>query len=108
MRSLITVIAAVVAAPALAGTPCTDLVPPEVYRYEPTVEYQVIRVEKHELPDVCGPLLPIYACAVQGGGMIPTIYLVEDNYFPHPSYEACLLTHEKAHINGWPGTHPAY
>lgn len=87
--------------PVLAGTPCTDLVPPAQYRHEPRGAYTVERVSRERLNFLCAGSGARYACSFEGD---QAIYIVKA--LPNTSYLACLLVHEKAHLNGWPASHP--
>ena len=64
--------------------------PPAQYDHEPTTAYRVIE-DPHLFgnaftsPDRSVIVIPLYAS---------------------PSWKACYLRHEKAHVNGWPADHP--
>lgn len=105
MRALFAVFA-LFASPAFAGSPCTDLVPPAKYRFEPTIAYSVKRIADVHMTKFCGPPQnafgrPVLACADRETN---TIYVVRN--LPEQEWLRCLLIHEKAHLNGWPGSHP--
>ena len=60
-------ILAAMISPALAGSPCTDLVPPAKYVFEPTVTYSVKRIGPERVTKFCGPPQnafgrPVLAC----------------------------------------------
>lgn len=91
--------------PSFAGSPCTTHVPPVRYQFEPKIPYTVIYLAEAIMPKFCG-ITPngdpeIYGCAdtdqriVFIGRGLPK------------DWQVCLLTHEKAHLNGWPPNHPA-
>ena len=87
--------------PAVAfASPCTDRVPPAQYVYEPVEPYTVERVSRTKLNALCAPWTPYFACA---DSVTNTIYIVYD---VPADYWWCLMDHEKAHLNGWPGDHP--
>lgn len=91
--------------------PCSELVPPARYATMPTPDYELIVLTSHDdLRLACGGN-PYFACALTSE---PVILMMSDNYIAEAAgdfyrgrrWKACLLTHEIAHLNGWPGTHP--
>lgn len=90
---------------AVAGSPCTDLVPPAKYRVAPKTPPTVLYRSATVIKMVCGTNTafgrPPLACYVKEPDII---YIVtgrshQDN--------ACLLKHELAHRDGeWPADHP--
>lgn len=78
-----------------AGIPGpTSCNPPARYDHEPK-HYYVRTLSPQNLYQVCGRAL---GCTIK-----PTIYLRSDL---NKTWRACVLRHEKGHINGWPGNHP--
>lgn len=69
--------------------------PPARYDYEPK-EYYVRNFAPAELDAWCGARAK--ACT-----FFKTIYIRND--LP-VQWRACVLRHEKGHVNGWPATHP--
>lgn len=97
------VLAATVA-PSFAGSPCTDRIPPTKYQFEPAAPYTVLFRSATVIKMMCGTKNafghPPIACADTETN---TIYIVTGRSRQHM---ACLLVHEKAHLNGWPAHHP--
>ncbi len=71
--------------------------PPARYDYNPKT-YYVLDVKPNEMLLICGRIA--LGCTVNR----KYIFLRSDL---SPQARACTLRHEKGHVNGWPGNHPA-
>lgn len=81
---------------------CTypDIVPPAIYDHEPTVPYKIYDVPMWFLQEVAcpGKLAMRAGCAFSTGDGFYHIYIRDD---VTAEERACVLRHEKAHLNGW-------
>lgn len=116
MKKYVAALLCLISSPALANDgPCTDKVPPARYAAMATPAYELITLTSQtELVRQCGGGRwdRFLACALNDS---PVIYVMSDRFIadlagdPHKGrrWKGCLLKHEEAHLNGWPGTHPA-
>lgn len=108
MLSRATLVAVLLLLPggAFAGTPCTDETPPARYRHEPAKPYTVSYLSASVMTRLCGYRAngepEVYGC-VDTDTRPAAIFIGKD--LPK-NWQVCLVTHEKAHLNGWPADHP--
>lgn len=90
------------ASPAFAGTVCTDLVPPARYQSMQVPAYELVVLSNiYVMHRQCGQETRL-GCA---DSRTMTIYVLAD-VTSDPVRFPCLMRHEIAHLNGWPGNHP--
>ncbi|MGE5165128.1 MAG: hypothetical protein ACM3IH_14040 [Sphingobacteriales bacterium] len=71
-------------------------IPPARYDHEPKKHYSVRNLSPQDMAALCS--------GAKGCTIDRVIFLRND--LP-PEWRACVLRHEKGHLNGWPGNHPA-
>jgi len=114
IRKIVALLALCATTPALADGPCTDQVPPARYTQMAAPDYELVTfTSQAELVRSCGGdrWSRYLACALTDA---PVIHMMSDNFFaqiagdPHKGrrWKDCLIAHEVAHLNGWPGDHP--
>lgn len=94
-------------APAFAQNEVCGRLPPMRYIHEPTQPYTVLRADEELLREKCNPGIWALAPTPLACAVIETNEIVIRNYL-HGGERMlrCILVHEKAHLNGWPGDHP--
>ena len=94
---------ALLATPAVAGSVCTDLVPPARYLEMPRPEYTLDAIDNiYTMHRVCMHETRL-GCSDR---RIMTVFYLA-SLADDPVRFRCFLRHEEAHLNGWPGDHPS-
>lgn len=86
--------------------PIVVIEPPPQYQFMPA-EMQVILANPAQLKALCDPLnrLPLRSIGCQIASALPRCVVVLLDDLP-PDIMSKAMTHEVAHCNGWPASHP--
>lgn len=77
-----------------------DMHPPVAFAGEPSVQYEVAAFPPEWLPEICGTSYPVGSL----GGCVEEVegfFFMSIRNDVSLTERACIIWHEKAHINGW-------